>query len=100
MYICKFCYVYSISCNVYTISCDVYSISCGVFSITKLYFVWWDLLQTRWKVHKSILFYEIINGYSPKYLYDLNEPYRQSSHSFNLRINVIQFKIPHIRTTS
>ena len=37
MYICKFCYVYSISCNVYTISCDVYSISCGVFSITKLY---------------------------------------------------------------
>ena len=60
----------------------------------------WDLLQTRRKVHKLILSYKIINGYSPNYLYDLIEPYRQSNHSYNLRTNDLQFKIPHIRTTS
>ena len=47
----------------------------------------WDLLQTRRKVHKLILSYKIINGYSPNYLYDLIEPYRQSNHSYNLRTN-------------
>ena len=41
----------------------------------------WDLLQTRRKVHTLILFYKIINGYSPNYLYDLIEPYRQSTQS-------------------
>ena len=55
-------------------------------SRTKLYDeLGWDLLQTRRKVHKLILFYKIINGYSPNYLYDLIEPYRQSNHSYNLR---------------
>ena len=61
----------------------------------------WDLLQTRRKVHKLILFHKtIINGYSTNYLYDLIEPYRQSNHSYNLRTNNLQFEIPHIRTTS
>ena len=70
-------------------------------SRTKLYNeLGWDLLQTRRKVHKLLLFYKIINGYSPNYLYDLIEPYRQSIHSYNLRANDLQFKKPHIRTTS
>ena len=72
-------------------------------SRTKLYDeLGWNLLQTRRKIHtcKLILFYKILNGYPPNYLYDLIEPYRQSNHSYNLRTNDLQFKIPHIRTTS
>ena len=70
-------------------------------SRTKLYDeLGWDPLQTRRKVNKLILLYKIINGYSRNYLYDLIEPYRQSNQSNNLRTNDLQFKIPHIRTTS
>ena len=60
----------------------------------------WDLLKTRRNIHKLILFYKIINGYSPQYLYDLIEPFLPSAHQYNLRTGALQFKIPNIRTTS
>lgn len=60
----------------------------------------WDLLQTRRKIHKLILFFKIINGFSPKYLNELLEPYRPPVHTYNIRTSDAQFKIPQVRTTS
>jgi hypothetical protein len=68
-------------------------------SRSKLYDVLgWDLLKTRRNIHNLILFYKIIHGYSPQYLYDLIEPYLPSAHQYNLRTGASQFKIPNIRT--
>ena len=35
----------------------------------------WRTLENRWNKHKLIIFYKILNGLTPAYLYELVQPY-------------------------
>jgi hypothetical protein len=53
----------------------------------------WETLENRWNKHKLILFYKILNGLTPAYLYELVQPYlpRQSGGTYKVQ-NEIETK--------
>ena len=45
----------------------------------------WETLKNRRNKHKLILFYKILNGLTPAYLYELFQPYLPRQSGYNLR---------------
>jgi hypothetical protein len=88
---------------------DRYSLICIYFitglrcnsSRQKLYHeLGWETLENRRNNHKLILFYKILNGLTPAYLYELVQPYLPRQSGYNLRNENNTFHPPFSRTSS
>ena len=60
----------------------------------------WDTLENRRNKHKLILFYRILNGLAPAYLYELVQPYLPRQSGYKLRNENNTFHPPFSRTSS
>jgi hypothetical protein len=60
----------------------------------------WETLENRQNKHKLILFYKILNGLTPAYLYVLVQPYLPRQSGYNLRNENNTFHPPFSRTSS
>ena len=71
---------------IHTESTRIVSGATKLCSIEKLFVeLGWESLQSRRNKHKLILFYKILHGLTPDYLYDLVPPLVQDTTSYNLR---------------
>ena len=71
---------------IHTESARIVSGATKLCSIEKLFVeLGWESLQSRRNKHKLILFYKILHGLTPDYLYDLVPPLVQDTTSYNLR---------------
>ena len=71
---------------IHTESARIVSGATKLCSIEKLFVeLGWESLQSRRNKHKLILFYKILHGLTPDYLYDLVPPLVQHTTSYNLR---------------
>ena len=74
---------------IHTESARIVSGATKLCSIEKLFVeLGWESLQSRRNKHKLILFYKILHGLTPDYLYDLVPPLVQDTTSYNLRNSV------------
>ena len=60
----------------------------------------WDTLEIRRRNHKLILFYKILNGLTPYYLFDIVQPHLPRQTPYNLRNESTTFHPPFSRTAS
>jgi hypothetical protein len=60
----------------------------------------WEPLEARRDKHKLILFYKIVNGIAPQYMYDLIIPFLRTDHRYSLRSSGNNYCLPLCRTTS
>ena len=60
----------------------------------------WETLENRQNKHKLILFYKILNGLTPAYLYELVQPYLPRQSGYDLRNENNTFHPPFSRTSS
>ena len=60
----------------------------------------WETLENRRKNHELILFYRILNGLAPAYLYELVQPYLPRQSGYKLRNENNTFHPPFSRTSS
>jgi hypothetical protein len=60
----------------------------------------WELIATRRNNHKLILFYKMVNGIAPQYMYDLITPFLPIDHRYSLRSSGNNYCLSLCRTPS